>query len=262
MISNQITLSRMYNKIIVFGLLGLLTVACNQERSIEIIPESLTENDLEICNNHNCPEVTINYLQVQGDDVISEKMNTKLNSFIISSLASIGEGQPTAKTIKEAATKFIESYNADKAEFPDMAADYFAEISVTELYNSPNHVCFELRQYLYTGGAHGYGTVAFINFDPKTGIELTDSDLFKNKEEFTSFAEKKFRQQQKIGQDQSINDPGFWFENDSFNLPESVGFTRDTLIFVYNQYDIASYADGPIELKISVKEAAPYLKIE
>lgn len=252
----------MNNKILILVLIGLLVVACDQENKIEIIPESLTENNLEICKNRNCPEITINYLMVQGDETISEKINTKLNNFIISSLASIGEGEPTAKTIEQAATKFIESYNADKSEFPDMAADYFAEISVTELYNSPNLICFELRQYLYTGGAHGYGTVSFINIDPETGNELTDHDLFKNKKDFTAFAEKKFRQQQNISQAQTINEPGFWFEDNTFHLPESIGFTQDTLIFVYNQYDIASYADGPIELKIAVKEAEPYLKIK
>src|SRR5690606_31987371 len=141
----------------------------------------------------------------------------------------------------EAASNFIKSYNEDKARFPDMAADYFAEISVTELYNSAKHICLEMRQYLYTGGAHGYGATSFINIDPATGNELTDNELFRNKKEFTAFAEQKFREQQKINKNGSINESGFWFEDDNFQLPESVGFMQDTLIFVYNQYDIASY---------------------
>lgn len=242
-------------------LITLIFVACEKEKSIEIISESFTENNLEICKNNSCPEITINYLQIQGDKAVSEKINTTIRSFIIASLSSMEE-RPTAKTIEEAATNFIESYKADKARFPDMAGEYFAEISITDLYNSPSIISFEQRQYLYTGGAHGYGTVSFVNFDPKTGIVLNDSELFKNKKEFTVFAEKKFRQQQNINLEESINDPGFWFEDDRFVLPESVGFTRDTLIFVYNQYDIASYADGPIELKIARKEAEPYLKIK
>ena len=82
------------------------------------------------------------------------------------------------------------------------------------------------------------------------------------RDRFTAFAEKKFRSEQNIAKDQSINENGFWFENDTFYLPESVGFTQDSLIFVYNQYDIASYADGPIELKIAMKEAEPFLSID
>ncbi len=251
----------MNNKIITLLLIGLLNVACNQERSIKINAESLTENDLEICKNANCPEITINYLQVLGNGKAAEKINERINNFVISSLALGADEKPAAKTIDEAATNFIEAYNADKAQFPDMAGDYFAEISVTEIYNSPTHICLEMRQYLYTGGAHGNGTTSFINIDPDSGEELTMDELFKNKKEFTAFAEKKFREQQKIDQGESLNAPGFWFENDTFYLPNTVGFTQDSLIFVYNQYDIASYADGPIELKMSLDEAKPYLNI-
>src|SRR5690606_2756579 len=138
---------------------------------------------------------------------------------------------PTAKIMQEAATCFIEVYNADKSHFPDMAGEYFAENSVNEIFTSKEHLCFEMRQYLYTGGAHGYGTTSFINIDPKTGEELSSQKLFKNKKEFATFAEKKFRNEQKIAQDQSINETGFWFENEEFYLPESVGFTQDSIIF-------------------------------
>lgn len=252
----------MTNRITILALVALITVSCNQEKNIEFSPESFTEKELSICKNSKCPEITINYVEVFGDDKVSEKINKKINNFIFSSLLMGEDTIPTAKTIQEAATHFIEVYNADKAQFPDMAGDYFAEISVNEIYTSPEHICFEMRQYLFTGGAHGYGTTSFLNLDPKTGDELTSKELFKNNKELTAFAEKKFRSQQNIAKNQSINDTGFWFENEKFYLPESVGFTQDSLIFIYNQYDIASYADGPIELKIAMKEAAPFLSID
>jgi hypothetical protein len=252
----------MNNKISVVALIALISVGCNQEKNIEIASESFTEKELSICKNSKCPEVTINYVEVFGDDEVSEKINKKIKNFIFTSLLMGEDTIPTAKSIQEAATGFIEVYNADKAQFPDMAGEYFAEISVNEIFTSKEHLCFEMRQYLFTGGAHGYGTTSFLNIDPKTGEELTSKELFKNKEDFTAFAEKKFRGQQKIAKDQSINENGFWFENDEFYLPESVGFTQDSLIFVYNQYDIASYADGPIELKIAMKEAEPFLSID
>lgn len=252
----------MNNKITVAVLIALISVGCNQEKNIEISSESFTEKELKICENSKCPEVTINYVEVFGDDEISEKINKKIKNFIFTSLLMGEDTIPTAKTIQEAATDFIKTYKADKAQFPDMAGEYFAEISVNEIYSSEEHWCFELRQYLFTGGAHGYGTTSFMNINPQTGEELTSKELFKNNKEFTAFAEKKFRAQQEIAEEQSINNTKFWFENDEFYLPESVGFTPDSLIFIYNQYDIASYADGPIELKIAVKEAEPFLNID
>lgn len=252
----------MNNKITIVALLALISVGCNQEKDIEFSAESFTEKELSICKNSKCPEVTINYVEVFGDEEVSEKINKKIKNFIYSSLLMGEDSIPNAKTIQEAATVFIEAYNADKAQFPDMAGKYFAEISVNEIYTSKKHLCFEMRQYLYTGGAHGYGTTSFLNIDPKTGEELTSKELFKDNKEFIVFAEKKFRAEQKIAKDQSINENGFWFDNDEFYLPESVGFSQDSLIFVYNQYDIASYADGHIELKIAIKEAKPFLSID
>lgn len=252
----------MFKNYAVVALISIVFISCNQDEKIEFSSQSLTEKELSICENSNCPEITINYVEVFGNKDVSNKINKKIKSFIFQSLL-LGEDVPSkAKTIEEAATDFVEAYYADQAQFPDMAGEYFAEISVNEIYNAENHICFEMRQYLFTGGAHGYGTTSFLNINPKTGEELTAEDLFKNRSEFTNFAEQKFRSQQQIAHEESINATGFWFEEEKFNLPESFGFIEDSLIFVYNQYEIASYADGPIELKIALKEAEQFLKID
>lgn len=252
----------MINKITILIILGVLILGCSEERKIELASENLTENDLDICKDRKCPEITIGYLQVMGNDEVANSINKKIKDFIIGSLMFEEDSSQTATSVDEAATNFARIYFEDLAQFPDMAADYSAEISVSEIYASNELICFEMRQYLYTGGAHGFGSTAFMNINPKTGKELTIDELLDNKNKFTTFAETKFRKQQNIAMDQSINEPGYWFEEDTFYLPDTMGFTQDSLIFVYNQYDIASYADGPIELKISLKDAKPFLKIQ
>lgn len=252
----------MYPKITAVVCLAMLCLGCGQENNLAFDSLSFTERDLDLCQDRQCPEVTINYVEAQGDDAVSEKINRKIQHFIFASLLMGEDSIPTAKSLQEAARGFVESYFNDKAQFPDMAGAYFAEISVNQLYASDEILCFEMRQYLFTGGAHGYGTTSFLNINPQTGSELGFDDLFRNKSEFLFFAERKFRNQQNIPATQSINDTGFWFEDDSFSLPESVGVTQDSLIFVYNQYDIASYADGPIELRIARSDAQPYLRID
>lgn len=248
-------------KIILLLFIGLVLGSCEKEKPLVMYGESLTENDLDICAGENCPEITINYIQAEGDGEVAKKINNRIKDLIVSTL-SYQEDLEAAKTVEEAARNFVESYRADKASFPDMAADYFAQIHIEELYRTEKIICFEARQYMFTGGAHGYGTTSFLNIDPETGDELTENEIFKDKQDFTALAEKKFREQHNIQEGQNINEPGFWFEDDVFKLPNSVGFTQDSLIFVYNQYDIASYAEGPIELKLSKEEVKPFLKIE
>ena len=71
-----------------------------------------------------------------------------------------------------------------------------------------------------------------------------------------------FRQKEGIPKDKSINHTGFMFEQDSFYLPENMGFTKEGLKLLYNPYEVASYADGPIEFTLTHAEIKKYLAIQ
>ncbi len=240
----------------------VFVISCTKKEELLLNGESFTEKNITTCKDGNCPEITINYISAYGNEKAAENINEQIKKYIIASLLMGEDTVPTAKTIDEAAEGFINNFKRDKAEFPDMAADYFAEINITALAQNKNLYSFEMHQYLFTGGAHGYGSASFLNVDPNTGKEITLKEMIKQKKEFLAFAEKRFKNQHNIAADDSVNSTGFWFKDDTFNLPETAGFTNDSIIFVYNQYDITSYAEGPIELKLSRKEVEPFLNIE
>jgi len=121
-------------------------------------------------------------------------------------------------------------------------------------------LCVVLNSYTFTGGAHGYGAATFLNFDKQQAIELENYELFSDIEGFTAHVETKFRETQQIPIDDNINATGFMFTNDAFHLPENLGFTKDGIQLIYNQYEVASYADGPIELTIPFAEVNLFLK--
>jgi hypothetical protein len=249
-------------QIIFFLLLFLTSSACKEEVPLSFSAESFTEEAFDICKTVSCPEITINYIKVSGDKSISKKINLEIIGYIISAL-NIGEDSiPKTKTINDAASDFIKVARLHAADFPDMSAEYFAEINISELYYSAEIVSIEMHQYLYTGGAHGSGNTFFLNIDPKTGTKIPSEAFFKNSVNFTSFAEIKFREVYKISSIESINATGFWFEDERFYLPDSIGLTESSLILLYNQYEIASYAEGPIELKIPLQEVEEYLNFK
>ncbi len=250
----------MNNKISILFLFLSLAIGCKEDTSLVFVSESLTDADVEICKTTSCPDVTVAYVRALGDEVVSEKINSKIKGFIIESLYMGDEEKaPTAPTISEAISGFIKMYRTHSAEFPDMSAEYFAEISVSETYISEDLIGLELRNYLYTGGAHGYGSVTFLNLDSSSGKEIASEQLFKDFPAFTKIAEEKFREAHEIPNGDAINSTGFWFENDIFSLPESIGVTKESIILRYNPYDIASYAAGPIELEIPKGEVKPFL---
>jgi len=253
----------MNNKSLVVLLWSLMGLSCAEENVLTVSPNNLTEADVAVCDDAFCPEVTVSYVIVSGESSIAETINTKIETFIIKAL-NLGdpEEEPKAATVAEAITHFIEMYRIHSAEFPDMGAAYFANVSVTETFHAPHLLSFELKNYLFTGGAHGYGSTIFLHVDPLTGAEISSEALFKDLNGFKAFAEKKFREANGIPISENINATGFWFEKDTFTLPEYIGITNQHIILRYNQYDIASYAAGPIEVLIPRKEAETYLKIK
>jgi len=80
-------------------------------------------------------------------------------------------------------------------------------------------------------------------------------------EGFESYAETAFRKKYEIPADVNINNTGFWFEDDKFHLPETVGFTADSLLLLYNPYEIASYAAGAVTLNIPLEEVSTFISI-
>lgn len=252
----------MLKKCSIIFILSLLLIGCNKEQPLQITAESFSEKQLKRCDTVTCPEISINYIRVVGDEEVTEKINKAITDFIIHSLyMGDDETDPTATTIPEAAVQFIKMYRTHSAEFPDMQLEYFAEINIQETFKTPNFLSLEMQQYQFTGGAHGYGSTHFMNFDPQTGDELSLEALFTDLDGFTKFAEKKFKEIHEIPESENINSTGFWFDDDTFYLPETIGFLEDSVIFIYNQYDIASYAAGPIELEIPLKEVTPYLSV-
>jgi len=248
----------MPKKINIFLLIGLLAFSCNNGTSKLLTFESLSEEYHGDCIGEDCAQVTIDYIKIKGENEIANKINFTAGSAIIYFLNSNIEKNIQASTISEASERFIKNYENDKKEFPDISP-YFAEISVTESSTSEEIISLRLQQYSFTGGAHGNGATKFLNFSPDTGALIPNSSLMKNKKEFTDFVEVLFRKENNISPDESINSTGFWFENDKFLLPEAIGLTETSLLIIYNQYEIASYADGTIELEIPLDIAQQYL---
>ena len=251
----------MMKRLLLIAILMASFTACKKEESLLITPMNFSEKALSECDT-GCPEITVNYITVGNSSERSEKINDRIREFIIDALY-LGEESttPSAINIEEAASGFVEMYRTHSAEFPDMQLEYFAEINVVETYHSEELLSLEMRHYLFTGGAHGYGATFFSNFDAQTGEELEIEDLFNNIDSFTKYAEEAFRKEFEIPQNESINSTGFWFEDDTFYLPESIGFEGDHLVMIYNQYDIASYAAGPITLELPISELKTHLAI-
>lgn len=233
----------------------VLLVGCNQGNTLTLETIKLERNS---CGS--CPLVIINIPKAVDNDRISKAINTSLQEEIIAELTF--DEQDVVEDIGDAIDSFIAGYRNMQNMHPEEMAVWEAKINATISYEDRQMITLKLETYLFTGGAHGYGATRFLNFNKKKGNEIEDWELFIDKEGFERFAENKFRKQEKIPEDKSINSTGYMFERDSFYLPENIGFTKEGVKLLYNQYEVASYADGPIELVLPYKEVRKYLSGE
>lgn len=155
---------------------------------------------------------------------------------------------------------FIDDYRKYQRDLGSLSFSYEADTYMEIIYQSNDLISIDLNFYLFTGGAHGYGGTRFLNFDRSTGKQFSMEELFTDIKPLEEIAEKMIREQYQIPADQNINATGFWFENDQFHLPKNIGFTENEILLVYNQYEIASYAEGSISLSVTKSDLMPYIK--
>lgn len=237
----------------VYLLIILFFWNCEKDDRLTFEPlEFITEN----CNN--CPKVTIHIPKALDDIPISGIINNSVQEEVISLL--IYDDEIEVANIEEAIQSFKNGYLELKKMYPDEPVGWEANVDGKVTYEDKNILTIQVNSYSFTGGAHGFSTTRFLNFDKVKELEIETMELFKDPLEFQNFAEGKFRDQEKIPATGSINATGFMFENDEFYLPQNIGFTQEGLQLFYEQYEVASYADGPIVLTLTFQEIAPYLK--
>ncbi len=242
----------------------LLFSACKSEKEEKEIAlwfekKQLVQKSGENCeeDDYDCSIISLEVLEARGPEAVSENINRAISRHM-TNFFSTGE---TAVSIP--LDLLAENFLLDQRE----AAESFSEEPPWEAYinqdvyfRSDSLISVGTTAEIFSGGAHGYKTLTFQNFDPYTGKSLRHRELFTPG--FREYAEKIFRRKQSIPTTDPINSTGFWFENDRFQLPENIGFSEDQVILIYNSYEIAPYAAGDIVLEIPKEEIRSFLKIQ
>jgi len=131
-------------------------------------------------------------------------------------------------------------------EFSVYCYNYSTDTIINVENNSILILSLSYYNYTYTGGAHGYYYKKFINYDKINNKEIILDDIFINNWEMdlTRIAEYKFRKTHEIPINGNINDYGYWFDNDKFQLNNNFLLGKSGITFLYNPYDICCFAMG------------------
>ena len=242
----------MKNSLAVF-FVTILLLGCETDSKLTFKIKELKNKACDVC-----PEIAISTPKALGKLRVVETINKAIDEEIIYNLKF--DDSINANSIDKAMLSFTKSFKSFTEEFKDETLVWEAQTKGEVSFLNPNITTIILDTYIFTGGAHGYSSKTFLNFDIEKNIELENYQFFKNIEGFRDFAETKFRAMYTIPDKNPINTTGFMFSENIFKLPKNLGFTDKGVQLIYNQYEIASYADGSITLLIPFKEANQFLK--
>lgn len=242
-------------------LIALVFTACEEEKekSLEFEQYSL-DRSFNDCDPEqgDCTFISLNYPLAINDNEQAKRMNKEIEKHIIE-IVDYQESD-SIETPEGMAEAFLKNYGETASEFPEYELPWEVTVSGDMSLKSEKLISVQFNAQLFTGGAHGYSSTTFLNFDPETGKTYSNKQLFTP--EFRDFVEKEFRKEQEIPEGENINSTGMLFENDSFRLPENIGFTDKNIILYYNPYEVAAYAQGSLSMEFSYPEIQKYLKIK
>ena len=170
---------------ITYFLILLFLVSCKNDVGLSFEPIVI---ESESCTD--CPEVTIKLPKAMTRTKLSKTVNTVLREEVISVL--LFDEETALPTIQDAITSFNNGQRELQELHTDEATPWEAKIDAQIAYEDKSVLTIALDIYLFTGGAHGYTSKRFLNFDKKRGVELENRQLFTSSHDFQLFAEKKF----------------------------------------------------------------------
>lgn len=134
-------------------------------------------------------------------------------------------------------------------------------INIEEKYSKNNIKILEKNQYSYTGGAHGNYYTQYSCYDVKEREILDIKNIF-DVVELNKLGQEYFLMQRGLQKNIKLEESGYWFENDEFYLPNNFTIENNSFVFVFNPYEIASYAEGMIEIRIPFNRIRNTIKEE
>lgn len=237
-------------KISFFLMIALVALACNKDVQLHFETQNIEKS--------TDATFAINYPIAIGKKAVAENINKHIEQ-VITSQMNMTDTLDNDISVSEAVSLFDDEYKAFKKDFQDSSQKWEVLVDGKVIYESPELICVSLDFYTDTGGAHGNGGITYLNFNPETGVLLSQNEIISDQAKFTEIAKKAFKDQTKPKNgDETIED---FFFGEEFQLPSNIGFTKDGLMLLYNNYEIASYAQGITEILLPYDQVQGVLKI-
>lgn len=200
--------------------------------------------------------VEVNIPSAEGNTEASKSINKTLQDFACSVL-NIDASNDKKETVKESITAFNNAYKSFRealikefdTDFPKWEALIDGEVS----YLNEAIVSIAMNGSINTGSASSNLVFKFYNFDVTNGNVLTTKELVNDMDRFTTLV-KKYYDKEILTTSNSLNKSTV-----NFKLPETLGFSDDGVIILYDNFEFGNFTKELIEFTIPYEVANKYL---
>jgi len=240
-----------YFRLVKFFSLSIITIfvlSCKDETVLNFDETSIIDED----------DVTIeiNIPVAKGETEAAKQVNKTLTYFVNDAL-NIDTVSNTKETTEEGIANFKKAYKDFKTQIGKTLytnlPPWEVLIDGEVIFKSETLASIAMNSSINTGGAHSNLVFKFFNFDVKTGRQLETKDLVNDIPAFTDLAQKYYNKELLSANNNRIEA----FKNDTFKLPENLGFSEDGVIVFYDTFNSA--VNNIIEFTIPYTVANNYL---
>lgn len=240
-----------------------LVIACsdsnigNQEKASlsQPIPEFVfkdLEQESESCllSPENCLTIWIQYpyfVQQKGID------HDYLNQQVLSLL--LGDSAEGLKSPEDLANWYMQEHQ-QTLKASSITAEWQINKEITPTFIHAQVVSLKLESFEFTGGAHGNGLVLYQNLQVlnQKSLQLADIMVSNYQKRLNDLAEIAFRKSRELNLNDDLAAAGFEFGAQGFEVNQNYGLTPIGIEFVFNAYEVASYAMGTSQFTITWDE--------
>ena len=203
-----------------------------------------------------CVSIQFSYPMAEGGSIRARSLaNAAIQSLLADMLGvhDALENPSPSLNLDRLAAEFIEDYYKYTSDEP-FVQKWTLELEGKVAHNGQDLISICMNGFTYTGGAHPNYFTTYLNFEPTTGKLLSLPEFISDTVALKKIGESWFRKTQHIPTELSLDEAGYWFQDNQFSLPGNIGFHTEGLVMYFNPYEIAPYASGATEVIIPLSE--------
>lgn len=241
-------------------LVGVLATGCGRNKTIELPQTAVIEMDTTF-EAGNCRYETSYYYAHMADadrSPVFGEIERQLPALFFGAVGEEHLMDRADRSFEEFVAEYHESLAASAPDFEnrDFVVPFTADIESAITFPSDTLFQYEVNSYCYYGGAHGMSADLVYLFSLRDGRPLGLEDFY-SPEQYDGLDQ---TIRERLASDfgvtvDSLPTAGF-FSVEGIVHNENFRIAGDSVTFVYNQYDIAPYSMGIIEVTV------PYVRSE